>query len=250
MNDRTWRSRPAGAGRASRSKWAALALLVAAAATGLPGCGGGGDAGTGTPQALGAGSGRPVDSAGASGVGVNLAALPLEALSEEEQAGLLFMREEEQLAHDVYLASAQHWALPIFANITDSETAHASAIATLLARYGIADPMVDVGAGVFPTPEFQTLYDVLAARSRLGLIEALQVGCEIEELDMRDIAAQLEAADNADIRLVYEHLLRGSRNHLRAFYATLQAQGGSYLPQYLTQEAFDAIVDSEMESGS
>ena len=55
--------------------------------------------------------------------------------------------------------------------------------------------------------------------------------------------------DNADILLVYDNLLRGSRNHLRAYTKTLVQQGGSYTPQYISRAEFDAIVNSPMETG-
>jgi hypothetical protein len=61
--------------------------------------------------------------------------------------------------------------------------------------------------------------------------------------------AQKAGIDNADILLVYDNLLRGSRNHLRAFMKTLSQQGGGYTPQYLSQTEFDAIVNSPMETG-
>ena len=219
-------------------KWAA-AGVVSTLAGSLTGCGGGSDASPAEPDN------------GLSTLQAQVYALPLEALSDAERAGLLFMREEEQLAHDVYIASAARWpALPVFGNIAESETRHAAAVAYLLERYAIADPMEGIADGVFPTPDFQTLHDQLVARSAGSLIDALVVGCEIEELDMRDIATQLLAADNADIRTVYEHLLRGSRNHLRSFYAVLLQQGGSYTPQYIAQAEFDAIVNATMESGT
>lgn len=42
-------------------------------------------------------------------------------LNAAEIEGLLFMREEEKLAHDVYLALYAKWGLPIFQNIAQSE---------------------------------------------------------------------------------------------------------------------------------
>ena len=83
----------------------------------------------------------------------------------------------------------------------------------------------------------------------MSLIDALKVGVEIEELDMRDIAAQMVDIDNADILMVYDNLLRGSRNHLRAFMKVLTQQGGTYVPKYISQEEFDAIVNSPVETG-
>lgn len=44
--------------------------------------------------------------------------------------------------------------------------------------------------------------------------------------------------------------MKGSRNHLRAFISQLSGQGVTYTPQYITQEEFDAIIDSPLETGS
>jgi len=178
-----------------------------------------------------------------------LATYPLSALSITEAASLAFMREEEQLAHDVYAVSATLWAPPIFANIAASEATHSAAIKALLDRYQQPDPLAGLPNGTFKTPAFQSLYDSLVASSRTSLISALKVGVEIEELDIRDITEQKAGIDNADILMVYDNLLRGSRNHLRAFMKVLIQQGGTYVPQYITQAEFDAIVNSAMEIG-
>lgn len=221
-----------------------LALVSAA----LVACGGGD--GDGGPPLLN------VDAAGVTTVdagvlGTRLDAYTLQApLSVAETASLLFLREEEQLAHDVYAKSATlQPGLPVFSNITSSEATHTAAVATLLARYGVPDPMAARPNGSFATPAFQALYDALAAASARSLIEALQVGVEIEELDIRDIEAQKSGIDNADILMVYDNLLRGSRNHLRAYLKVLVQQGGSYTPKYISQAAFDAIVQSPIEKG-
>ena len=87
------------------------------------------------------------------------------------------------------------------------------------------------------------------ASSRGSLVDALTVGVQIEELDIRDIAALRAETDNADLQLVYDNLQRGSRNHLRSYVKLLTQQGGSYVPQYITQAEFDAIVGSPIETG-
>ncbi len=178
-----------------------------------------------------------------------LSSYPLSALSTAEADSLAFMREEEQLAHDVYAVSATLWSPPVFANITASEATHLAAVRALLDRYQPADPLAGLANGTFKSPAFQTLYATLVATSRTSLVEALKVGAQIEELDMRDITVQKAGIDNADILMVYDNLLRGSRNHLRAFVKVLVQQGGSYVPQYISQAEFDAIVSSPVETG-
>lgn len=200
---------------------------------------------------------RPVMTVDAEGVSTidgrvltdQLATVPASALSQAEAASLLFMREEEQLAHDVYAVSATLWPPPIFANIAASEATHSSAVKTLLDRYALTDPLAGLPNGTFKTPAFQALYNALVSASRVSLIEALKVGVQIEELDIRDITAQQTAIDNADTLNVYDNLLRGSRNHLRAFMKVLTQQGGTYVPQYISQAEFDAIVNAPMETG-
>jgi hypothetical protein len=220
-------------------------LLSVAVAAALTACGGGGDT-----------NGRPMMSVDANGVSTIQAAslasvlstYPLQALSTAEVASLVQMREEEQLAHDVYAVSARLWpAQPVFANISVSEATHTAAVKTLLDRYQLADPLAGLSSGIFPT--MQALYDSLTAASQINLVEALKVGVQIEELDIHDLESQEAAIDNTDIGHVYDNLLRGSRNHLRSYMKLLLQLGGSYVPQYLTQTEFNAIVNSAYENG-
>jgi hypothetical protein len=43
--------------------------------------------------------------------------------------------------------------------------------------------------------------------------------------------------------------MRGSRNHLRAFMKLVTQHGGTYVPKYISQAEFDAIVNSPIETG-
>lgn len=179
----------------------------------------------------------------------SLATLPAESLSEAELAGLLFMREEEKLARDVYSTLYDTWGLTIFNNIAQSEQTHTEAMRDLLIKYNIEDPVTDDTVGVFTNPELQQLYTDLVTKGTVSLEEALVVGVMIEELDIRDLQTEIDTTDNADIALVYENLLRGSRNHLRSFMLQLTNRGGDYEPQYITVAAFEAIVQSDKEMG-
>lgn len=226
-------------------RWFHTSLLAVAVAVGaLVACGGGDD--PGPVMAVDASGNSTID---AGNLAAQLSTVPLAALSAAEAESLAYMREEEQLAHDVYAVSATLWSPPVFANIAASEATHSAAVKALLDRYQLPDPLAGLSGGRFKTPAFQTLYDALVATSRSGLIDALKVGVQIEELDMRDIAAQKVNIDNADILLVYDNLLRGSRNHLRAYMKVLTQQGGTYVPQYISQALFDSIVNSPVETG-
>jgi len=172
---------------------------------------------------------------------------PVEALSATESASLALIREEEKLAHDVYGVAAAQWGLNAFVNIGAGESMHQQALLALLDRYTLADPAAGLVEGQFSQATFTTLYTPLSSKARLSLIDALQVGLEIEELDIKDIETTKLGVDNADILYAYNELQRGSRNHLRSFWKQLQQQGGSYTPSHITQAEFDAIANSATE---
>lgn len=219
--------------------------LVVAALT-LTACGGGDDttANGGPPLVVDPDGNSTFD---ATGLGRALAATPPEPVSAAEQQSLIYMREEEKLAGDVYRQLNARWTLKVFANIATSESTHTEAVRQLLLRYQLTDPAAGLGAGAYANATLQTLYSQLVAQGSGSLVEGLKVGAAIEELDMLDINTHLASVDNQDIRLVYANLLKGSRNHLRSFYKTLLQQGGSYTAQYLSQAEFDAIVNSAIE---
>lgn len=184
----------------------------------------------------------------------NMMALPAAAqmqqtqLSQNELAGLLLMREEEKLAHDVYKALYRQWQQPIFANISRSEAQHMAAMGRLLQRYGVADPQ-QAGAGQFSDAALQKLYHEMVERGSLSRTDALKVGAMIEELDISDLNRLSAQTRQADILNVYAQLNRGSRNHLRSFERQLQQAGAVFQPQHLSAAQYREIVNAPMERG-
>lgn len=171
-------------------------------------------------------------------------------LTDVEISGLIFMREEEKLARDVYLTLYDFWNLNIFRNIASSEQTHTDAVKDLLVQYGISDPVSTDEIGVFANADLQALYDQLVDQGSQSLSDALHVGAAIEEIDILDLEEYIAQTDNPDIHLVYENLMKGSRNHLRSFVSTISQQTGiTYAPQYLSEEVYLEIVGTGIESG-
>jgi hypothetical protein len=178
-----------------------------------------------------------------------LATLPIEDLSVAEQEFLAFMREEEKLAHDVYIQLDSLWRgyTRVFGNIANSEASHTESVRQLLVRYSLPDPTATLAAGVFQNTTLQNLYTQLVAAGSVSLVEGLKVGAAIEEIDMIDLNKALLETDNQDITLIYQNLLKGSRNHLRSFVSNLANQGLTYVPQYMAEADYLAIVTTPME---
>lgn len=138
-------------------------------------------------------------------------------LTAPETATLVFMREEEKLARDVYISMYDLWGAAVFANISVSEQRHMDAILKLLVKYGIPDPAAGNPIGVFKNPDLQKRYNELVAQGRLSRLAALNVGKTIEETDIRDLLKALDETTKTDLDRVYGNLLNASYSHLRAF---------------------------------
>jgi hypothetical protein len=135
-------------------------------------------------------------------------------LTTEEIDGLLWMREEELVARDLYAALGDQWNVRIFDNIVVSEQRHADEVLALLDTYGVVDPATGT-AGDYTSPQLQALYDDLLAQGLSALDEAFTVGVTVETTDIADLQAR--ATTTADIDLVYSNLEAGSERHLAAF---------------------------------
>lgn len=174
-----------------------------------------------------------------------IAAMPTDPLSENEKEDLVWMREEEKLARDVYLTLSETWGLKVFANIAASEQRHMDAVRTLINRYAeVDDPVIDDTVGAFSNQKLAELYIELVGSGDDSVEAALLVGAEIEDLDIADLIEALKATDNADVQFVYENLLQGSANHYATFTRLLDAYGIPYGPQYFDVSEFETILSA------
>lgn len=186
---------------------------------------------------------------GNGGTGAAVLTIPASDLNAEETASLLFMREEEKLARDVYTALYAVWGQPTFQNIASSEQMHMDEIKILLDRYALTDPAL--APGQFTDANLQALYDQLVAQGSLSLADALKVGAAIEEIDILDLQTRMAQTDNADIQLVYNNLMNGSYSHLKAFTGVLAQQTGEvYQPQYMPVDLYQTIISSTTGNGN
>jgi hypothetical protein len=155
----------------------------------------------------------------------------LGTLTDEEIHHITYMREEEKLARDVYLTLSEKYQAPIFENISESEQRHMDALERLIEKYGLVDPVEDYTRGVFPDPDtdtdtdFNGLYIEFVGEGEIDYCDALQVGIDIELLDIKDIDNALAEVVAKDVIRVLTNLLNGSWNHYSAFLSRYEAAG-------------------------
>ncbi|KQC05466.1 MAG: hypothetical protein APR53_07520 [Methanoculleus sp. SDB] len=161
---------------------------------------------------------------GGPGAGTMPALLPREdpsPLSEQEIEDILFMREEEQLAHDLYTRWAGMYTLPIFANIADSETMHIYEVQLLIDRYGLPSDRIGNSATGYHSPVIQSLYDEFGPQGEISLTDALELGLAVEERDIADLDMAIANTTRTDVLQVWYNLRQGSEAHKSAFLRAL-----------------------------
>lgn len=166
-----------------------------------------------------------------------------DTISDEVKEAIIFMREEEKLARDVYLTLYEKYPLRPFLNISKSEQVHMDAMLYLINLYNIEDPVKDNEIGAFENSDLQSLYKELISRGSESKTEALMVGALIEEIDILDLEeALLDAGPNEELNRVYTNLCKASKNHLRAFVRVLSVNGVTYEPVKLDKNSYASIV--------
>jgi len=144
-----------------------------------------------------------------------------------ETASLLFMREEEKMARDVYAYLYAKYKLPVFLNVSKSENAHTSAVLRLITGFNITDNTTNV-AGVYADIHLTDLYKQLITMGDISVIDALKAGILIEQTDISDLQNALLAVENLSVKTVYNNIMAGSNAHLKAFIWNLKIKGVSY----------------------
>ncbi len=168
-------------------------------------------------------------------------------VNDQEKSDLIFLREEEKLAHDVYIYAFRKYNNSTFSNIANSEQSHTNSVLNLLTQRNISDPTADLKEGEFLNQDLQSIYNSLVATVDSSENHALIVGATIEDLDINDIHHFYSHTTNNEILLVYDKLTCGFRNHMRSFFKQLNTLGINYQPQFISVSEFNAIVNSQNE---
>lgn len=161
--------------------------------------------------------------------------------SAREKEGILFIWEEEKTARDLYTSLYENSNLTIFLDLARSEQSHMDQAKAVIDRHGLSIPGTDE-PGVFQNQTLQRVYDGLLAEGSQSDQDALKAAATFEEISIKDLENELDAADAEDIRIAYDGLLAGSRKHLRSYVSRLHDLGVEYSPMYLDKSQFEEIM--------
>lgn len=169
------------------------------------------------------------------------------ALSTQEKNDIIFMREEEKLARDVYDSMYNKWQVNPFGNIRKSERVHMDKMKALIDMFTLEDPVIKTNdePGKFMNATLQQYYHQMVAEGSNSLVNALMVGARIEEIDIKDLNEKIALTKDAAITETYKQLINASHNHLRAFVRRLKSEGVIYTPSFLNETTFNSILSNQ-----
>ena len=177
-------------------------------------------------------------------------ALPYEPPTGAQRAALRFVAEQERLAMDLFLDLYNEWGDPVLLDLHTAEQTHRDAVVWLLGKYGLPDPAGGLPSGVYDDPELQALSDDLFFIGTERFTGALTAGAILAEASIDELEYQLDVeVDTWDVEFLYDTLLLAERNHLRLFVWRLERYGIVYEPAYLSDAAFERIVNTPLERG-
>ncbi|MEN6609855.1 MAG: DUF2202 domain-containing protein [Methanoregulaceae archaeon] len=138
-------------------------------------------------------------------------------LTESEIRDIQYLREEEQLAHDLYSRWADRYSLPVFSNIAEAETSHIQEVRLLMNRYGLSENQTGNASVGYHYPEIQSAYAALGPVGDSSLEGALNAGFSVEGQDIAALDSAIANTSRTDILQVWSNLRQGSLNHKAAF---------------------------------
>jgi len=158
----------------------------------------------------------------------NKDALQTTQLTDEQQEIIYGIYEEEKLARDVYRTLGELYSEEnTFSNIQLSEQTHMDAVKKLCDKYDI-EIIVSDETGNFSIQElqefFNAVYEKFVTNEEGSLLEALEVGREIELMDIEDLTEALQTDMPRDVQRVFNNLMIGSGYHLDAFTSAIDRE--------------------------
>jgi membrane-bound lytic murein transglycosylase B len=150
---------------------------------------------------------------------------PIGTLTDTQKTVLAAIAEEQQLAHDLYLAFADQYGPSVFGCMSNDQATQLTDTRNVLQRYQVADPTAAQPAvGTFSTASTQKLYDTLLAQGTTGAVSAFAAARAVESTRITDLeAATADLTPSAsalspspDALQLFTNLLAASRSQLLA----------------------------------
>lgn len=143
-------------------------------------------------------------------------------LSEAELNALIYLVKLEKMAYEVYTTLGQIYStMPILENISEAEYRHWKVLQNLFVKYGETDPTkdgdVDLDIGLYNDDDMSDAYDEAIAYGGVSLLQAMETGAIIEQLELDSLSNALGRTTLPDLTTIYTNFINADGAHLDAF---------------------------------
>ena len=168
-------------------------------------------------------------------------------ISKSDRDAIIYVVQEEKVAHDFYKAMYELHGVISFRSISKSEGLHMDQAKQLIEHFGIEDPNKEYydTPGSFKNPKFEEMYNSLVRNGTNSIVDALVEAARFEEMDIVDIQRFTASTQDEYLKSTFEKLSGVSENHLKALVKDLFERGVEYTPKYLSAEQYNEIITSK-----
>lgn len=141
---------------------------------------------------------------------------PSGTLTDAQKTTLAAVAEEQQLAHDLYLAFADKYGASLFTCMSKDETWQLTDTDNVLKLYAVADPIAGQPGGTFSSASTQQRYDTLLAQGAKSVDTAVAAARSVESTEVTHVKSAAADLTAPDVLQLYTNLLDASQSHLLA----------------------------------
>lgn len=163
---------------------------------------------------------------------------------KSKEAVIMYLIEQEKLAHDFYRSLDTMWVTDIFNRMANEEFEHVGKLSAVAAELMISVPnhFNKYPSGQFSDSKLRHLYAELMMAANFSLEDAYRTSANLEERKIYDLKMALKEPNFELENLTYKALLIGSEDNFKAFIRALSEMKSSYSPILLTPSEFEALT--------
>lgn len=157
---------------------------------------------------------------------------------------VLYLLEQEKLAHDVYRSLDTMWVTDIFNRVANEEYQHVGKLSAVAAEFMINVPnhFNEYPMGQFIDTKLRRLYGELMAAANFSLEDAYRACAALEERKMYDLKVALKEPNFELENLTYKALLLGSEDNFKVFVRALNELNAAYTPVLLSPAEYETLT--------
>ena len=163
---------------------------------------------------------------------------------KSKEAVIMYLVEQEKLAHDFYRSLDTMWVTDIFNRVANEEYEHVGKLSAVAAELMISVPnhFNEYPMRQFIDNKLRHLYAELMISANFSLEDAYRTSANLEERKMVDLKMALKEPNFELENLTYKALLIGSEDNFKAFIRALNEMNSGYTPILMSPSEFEALT--------